>query len=370
MRHTERDTEAIVESYYDKDPNLVIERQPSLVGASKSGSGAPGNPEFIIKHKDYPEIALVVECKKSLKDHSAAEDEANHYAKFLEEKDVITLAVSGSEEEHAITMLVQEAGGEILEFKSLVSFSKLIEYTRLNKAQEEKEAEVIIEYAHKLDTFLGTDIKVRSREKPLVIASIMIALKDETFRDTYPRYEAADLKENMANRDLLMGNLMDTISRSLDKALSSNPKAAQDVKDTFNFMRSKPAFKYKEDGGHTNLYIVIKGLENHLFSRAHTETGLDIIGKFYGEFISDAGEDGSNLGIVLTPSHITDLMCDILRINIDSDIYDPCTGTGGFLVTAMSKMINMAKTDIGDKASEEEKIKYIKEKQIYGIEME
>ncbi len=370
MRHTERDTESIVEYYYKEDTNLTIKRQPKLDGASKSGSGAKGSPEFIIKHNDYPEIALIVECKRDLRDHDKAEEEAKDYSAYLTENNVATLAVSGSPSDYAITLKLKEASGEILTFNSLLSFGKIIEYIERDKAQEEKEAKEIINFARELGVYLQDEIKIRNNEKPLVIAAIMIALKDKTFRKVYHDYEEDDCKLQMENRELLMNNLSDVISRSLDRALISDPKAAQDVKNSLAFMRSKPAFKHKDTNGHTKLYNVIQGLEKHLFSNAHVNTGLDIIGKFYGEFVSDAGGDGSGLGIVLTPSHITDLMCELAELNIDSDVYDPCTGTGGFLVTAMSKMIKMARTDIGDKEEEEKKIEHIKKKQIYGVELD
>lgn len=69
----------------------------------------------------------------------------------------------------------------------------------------------------------------------------------------------------------------------------------------------------------------------------------------------------SGLGIVLTPSHITNLFCDIAKITKDSVAFDNCCGTGGFLVVAMEKMIQLAKGDLS-------KIENIKKQQLVGIE--
>lgn len=68
---------------------------------------------------------------------------------------------------------------------------------------------------------------------------------------------------------------------------------------------------------------------------------LDIIGKFYSEFLRYAKGDQSS-GIVLTPPHITELFCDLVNLQIDDVVLDPCSGTGGFLVSAMNRMFKLA----------------------------
>ena len=63
---------------------------------------------------------------------------------------------------------------------------------------------------------------------------------------------------------------------------------------------------------------------------------FDTLGQFYIAFLRYANND-KGLGIVLTPPHITELFCEISNINKDSVILDTCTGTGGFLISAMQK---------------------------------
>lgn len=86
----------------------------------------------------------------------------------------------------------------------------------------------------------------------------------------------------------------------------------------------------------------------------------DVLGKFYTQFIRYAGSD-SKTGLVLTPSHITDLFCDLAEINENDIIYDPCCGTGGFLVSAMNRMVEMAGNNL-------KKHKIIKSEQLIGVE--
>src|SRR5699024_12298419 len=64
----------------------------------------------------------------------------------------------------------------------------------------------------------------------------------------------------------------------------------------------------------------------------------DYIGNFYSEFMSYGG-DGQGLGIVLTPSHITDLCCEHVDIKPDDVVFDPCAGTASCMIAAMHKML-------------------------------
>ena len=71
------------------------------------------------------------------------------------------------------------------------------------------------------------------------------------------------------------------------------------------------------------------------------EYSVDIIGKFYHEFLSYA-KNSQNDGIKLTPSQITDLFCRLAKLKVTDVICDPCLGTGGFLISAMNKLYQLA----------------------------
>ena len=61
--------------------------------------------------------------------------------------------------------------------------------------------------------------------------------------------------------------------------------------------------------------------------------------------MSYSGGDGQTLGIVLTPAHICELFCDLLEIQPDDVVLDPCCGTAGFLVAAMHHMLLAAEDE-------------------------
>ena len=47
----------------------------------------------------------------------------------------------------------------------------------------------------------------------------------------------------------------------------------------------------------------------------YADTSLDALGVFYHEFVKYSGGDGKGLGIVLTPQHLTEFMCEISGVN-------------------------------------------------------
>ena len=60
---------------------------------------------------------------------------------------------------------------------------------------------------------------------------------------------------------------------------------------------------------------------------------MDVVGNLYNR---SGGKDGHGLGIVLTPSMVTNLMCDLIDVNSDSHVLDLCTGAGAFPVAAIN----------------------------------
>ncbi len=72
---------------------------------------------------------------------------------------------------------------------------------------------------------------------------------------------------------------------------------------------------------------------NNLNIRSAMNSGADWLGAFYEVFLKYASW-AQDLGIVLTPRHLTRWVADVMDIQITDTIYDPTCGTGGFLVAA------------------------------------
>jgi len=107
---------------------------------------------------------------------------------------------------------------------------------------------------------------------------------------------------------------------------------------------------------------IISVIEDKIFKPFQNDEKHDILGRAYKIFLEKAGKV-DNKNIILTPDHIKSLMIDLARLNVEDVVIDTCTGTGGFLMEAMERMISMANDN-------EEKIQNIKNQQLVGFEVD
>ncbi|MFI5103124.1 MAG: class I SAM-dependent DNA methyltransferase [Terriglobales bacterium] len=71
--------------------------------------------------------------------------------------------------------------------------------------------------------------------------------------------------------------------------------------------------------------------------RSAMNSGADWLGAFYEVFLKYASW-AQDLGIVLTPRHLTTFIADVMNIRARDVVYDPTCGTGGFLVAAFDSV--------------------------------
>jgi len=355
----ERKTETIVEDFY-RGENVEIIPQPILKGASKNITGNDGRPEFLIKFKEDSDTVVVVECKKAAYLIKAAITEATHYASFVQKeyKNVIAVAVAGQQEDYKAVTTVN---GEI--FNSMLTYDEIMEVVNKEdiKIKKVKITETITTYAINTHNFMRDNLALSEAKKPLVISAIMIALMRKSFANSFEEYEKEGGKE-------LVKQLLNSIKPSLHESGMPANKVDEVISEMV-FMGTMPQFqeayvngKYAATKTHTKLYHLVNGVNDVIMNREDLTGDNDVLGKFYGEFIKYTGGDGSGLGIVLTPHHVANLMCDLVDIKVDDILYDPCTGTGGFLIAGMHKMFNMATTD--------EQIENIRKHQLLGVELQ
>jgi type I restriction-modification system DNA methylase subunit len=93
----------------------------------------------------------------------------------------------------------------------------------------------------------------------------------------------------------------------------------------------------------------------------YADSTLDALGVFYHEFIKYSGGDGSGLGIVLTPQHLTEFMVELAGVNKNSKVVDICCGSGGVVVPAMSKM---------GRGAIPVEVETIRKERLYGVEQD
>ena len=384
----ERITENIVRErlrgsgYYKAENGITIEEQKSqisrvqslLKSSSKSLTGNGGYPEFIITWEADANFILVIECKADIRYHSSPElnkpkdfavDGVLHYAKHLsKDYTVLAIAVSGTLEDGVKISnflipcgtkehkpLTNESGfnvAEILSFKEyyrLASFDPLVERKRHSD---------LLSFAKDLHELIWTAAKISEEDKPLLVSGTLIALMNQPFLNTFRYYSAEDMPRKW----------LEAIKDELDRA--DIPQAKKDtmlqpyasVAGQPNL--GKPDSKISKKYPKGVLYEVIKDVNDNVWPFISVYHNFDVVGHFYGEFLKYTGGDKKALGIVLTPKHITELFCEIAGVNKKDTVIDICAGTGGFLISAMHKMLKTAIT-------EEERLD-IKKNRLIGIE--
>ena len=365
------------------DKSGVKEIDAALKTASKSGSGKMGKPDFIGIVSDF---LIVIEDKKDQAFHvkkcedgtidlsvsavkSYALNGAIFYAKHLAAKTsfkkVFAFGVSGDAKHHRITPVYEEDTPTyrvLDDVEGFVSFNKdnIDEYYSRVVLKEvpdvEKHTEELLSHAQTLHNDLRKYGNLRDPEKPLAVSGIMLALRE----GEYKNFSISSLSGDKTKTD--GEKLYQAISDNLDRSNIAPPTKKDKILAQFSFLKDTPALsQVKPELGMTPIrhftnFIYDKIYRNIRF-KSHTE---DYIGRFYGEFMSYSGGDGQSLGIILTPRHICELFCELADLKPTDKVFDPCCGTGGFLIAAMHYMLA--------KATKETERKNIRKNQLFGIE--
>ena len=341
-------------------------KECNLEDYSQGGKGK-AKPEYIITFYDDIHTIIVIECKNSTKKHCSekmnkpyafAVDGVLYYAKFLKkEYHVIAIAVSGTTTQNMkvdtfywmrgqnnYTML-EKAKDIILEPRNYI---ELIKGNKLHKAYS---LDAIRNTAIDMHNSLR-EIKVTEAHKPIFIAGILIALNDEDFSKSYSR---------LTSYKLVMQNIQNAIENVLKDSDIKSSRISY-LKQVFHTLQDNTKFAEIPLGHSKSITWYIEQLEMKIKPMMdYADSTVDALGVFYHEFIKYSGGDGSGLGIVLTPQHLTEFMCDLAGVNKNSRVVDICCGSGSFLVTAMSKMFKEANPD---------EVENIRKNGLYGVEFD
>lgn len=359
----------------------------ALKSASKRGTGRAGYPEYVAR---VGRFIIVVEDKASQDRHEKLTDSgildmstdavtdyavngayhyATHIAKGSPFTEVFAVGVSGDPKRHTISpVFVNDREGykrlEDIESFTWLSPDNIEEYYTRAVLDEptdvEKTTEQILRDAAELHEYLRTYGSIKDQDKALVVAGILLALDEIEYGGFSITSLTGDQTEGMRDGDKLMNAIRGRLTRS---------NVGPDVKKNkllSEFGIIQTSFRLNEVNdtlGMTPLRYYTNFLNEHVFKNIkYQKTSEDFIGRFYGEFMSYSGGDGQTLGIVLTPKHICDLMCDLVDVKPNDTVLDPTCGTAGFLIAAMHRMLSFA--------SSEQERRNIKKKQLHGIELQ
>ncbi len=362
----------------------VVEIKSALKTASKRGTGKAGFPEFLA----YPdsEFLIVIEDKAEqskqvkyiddtakdalLMDSSSvigyAENGALHYASIIVKetsfKKVFAIGCSGTEEGRMIIrpIFVTPTNYKLLPrikdfsvFKSENITNYYREKVLEKKSVEAAELDDIIGRAANLHEHLRNYGSLGETEKPLIVSAILLALCEDSF--STEQLTGDEVKTDGEK-------IYDALAAHLTRVKVDPQTKKERVLEIFRPILHRPVLSeihpYLE---RTPLRYFAEYLHSNILMAIQNNAREDVLGRFYGEFLRYSGGDGQSLGVVLTPSHITQLFCDLLQLTPNDKVFDPCTGTAGFPVAAMNCMLAQVKTA-------EEK-RRIKENNLHGIEL-
>ena len=180
----------------------------------------------------------------------------------------------------------------------------------------------ILDYDVNLDLFLAkaNDINktlhanaVAARDRAKLVAGLLLALAEDSA-----------LRINRSPR-----TLVGDVNARISSLLEQHGKV--------DFLSEVQLKLPANNENHRKYWSAIVETMQHLREmniRSAINSGTDALGQFYETFLKYAN-DASEMGIVLTPRHITRFAVSVLHIQHEHAIYDPTCGTGGFLVAAL-----------------------------------
>lgn len=365
-------------------------KRDALQGGSKSASAAAeGKPEFVCVVGDF---ILLIEDKKGSR-HTRYLDNGDitteypyradyalngaiHYASTMiangvpGHKGIFAVGVGGSEVHHEIAVAFVAPGmvKPLDDLSNLDVFAEdqIDEYHSVQVLDQRPRSEVRLDdiraAATKLHEGMRTYGSVENERKAPLVSGILLALRNEFFsiEDLHGRTPGN-------NNQVWDGRIIYDAAKQYMESESLMPQQkVGTLLDQFAFIRAAPQLnRPHKELGESPLKWMARILEQQVLHVVTdpSMTAFDVLGNFYHEFISYGGGDGSGLGIVLTPEHVTTLMAELIDISASDYVLDPTAGTASFLIAAMHRMF----ADAGDNEAIKEDIRV---NRLHGIELQ
>jgi type I restriction-modification system DNA methylase subunit len=294
------------------------------------------HPEYVIKLTE--DEYWIIEAKPTIEEVNKAFDEAIWYGKLLNEskllKSMIITGVAGNDSD-----------------KYLVRNGFWVE--------EKKDFQIISYEGKEITSILTPDITKRLlREKTPILKEFDIPDNQllKAADDINKKFQEAGIRKD--KRSTIIATMLLSLLGETDPNYNATPEVfVNDIngraKESLEIKGKEDFFKYieiqlPEKSDAKNRFK--EALVDAFFTlrkiniRAAMQTGSDVLGRFYETFLK-YGNGAKDLGIVLTPHHITEFAADVLNVTHNDIIYDPTCGTGGFLVSSFYRVKNNSNAD-------------------------
>lgn len=307
-------------------------------------------PENVIKLTES--IYWIIEAKKEHFQLEQALDEAKNYAKKINNSKIIkAIIVSGIAGNSYDTYLIRTEffdgknyipvkinKKDISGFLTPQQAKTIIKNNNPNIDDVEIDYKLFIEKAEEINEILHLGA-INPHQRASVMAALLLSVLD----DTQPNIDAAP------------SVLTEEINARVKRILRSQGKP-----EFIDYIELK--LPKTEDNHLKYKNAIVSTLQELriLNIRSAMNSGSDVLGKFYEVFMKYANW-AQDLGIVLTPRHITQFAAKAINVGVNDIVYDPCCGTGGFLVSAY---------DYVKKNANEDQIKKFKGNSLFGVEQD
>lgn len=239
-------------------------------------------------------------------------------------------------------------------------YVKLFDTSRQNdKERVMKNTYDLNELLHKKDI----DEKLRSQ----FVGTTLLYIKDMVKKTGATRIDDA-LKDKlddvwkMMSAEEIRAGIKNTLDNLLDNSENKTKKIELLQKNVLNDQKVK---KLKIKDWIEILDTILMDIYRYI--DADSSEGQDILNLFFIAFNKYTGKADKNQAF--TPDHITEFMCRITDVDRTKVVLDGTCGSGSFLVQAMVKEIADCRRDKTEKEAEK-LIRQVKEKHIFGIEVE
>ena len=277
-------------------------------------------PENVVKVSNN--VLWVFEAKRSHKELNKALAEAEDYARSFEDNDTYEARfISGIAGNDIDLFLVRTKyfngtefvpitlnGVEATGLLSQTVLQKILETGQPDIADPEIDEQLFISKAEEINRILHLGA-VNPHQRAGVMAALLLAQVSDTAPNlNEPRPDILIRDINSRVQSILQTQGKPEFAEYINIALPSTPD---------NHVKLRRA-----------LVDTLQEL-NNLNIRSAMNSGADWLGAFYEVFLKYASW-AQDLGIVLTPRHLTRWVADVLNIQVNDIVYDPTCGTGGF----------------------------------------
>ena len=318
-------------------------------------------PDFLID--DNADFVMVIECKRARSHSKDAVRQVKGYAATLsKDKNVIAISVAGTKDPHvrAYYLKKEDDDGFTETFKplkteSLLPFQNYKDQVEQIELKEELNEKTLKSKADELNNLIRTHADVGIQRRSTLIAAILIAVEDDTFRTSYAAHKITSLST------FIYRTIDDILAKEQDFPMLKRNAILHEfefLKTNINLNKERLINGRKV----SSIRFFVDYIVKKVYLKLKKNSKVDLLAEFYTEFFRRTSLSGKELGIVLTPEHVKRFMARLVNVNIQDTVLDTCTGTGGFLITCMNIMLEQAITKAERTA--------IKQNKLIGVELQ